>query len=258
MRPSSESSAMLSIDLPFRYATHSSLRCWSLRSLILLILVSLLTTSTSSSDAADTTSSVQIPRACVAPHDHYPFCNASLPLDHRLDDLISRLTLEEKPYLLTASESPKGNISRLGIPECKYKNKQINLTWKSKPWLTWYIALYLCFVFLDDWGGNCIHGVQSRCAPLNDDGTNGKCPTSFPNPNMLGATFNQTLWKAMGSVIGVELRSLWLQNVGENHDKNFPHIGLDCWSPNVNIVRDPRWVIHLVPSNFKNSWKNLF
>ena len=59
------------------------------------------------------------PRACVTPHDVYPFCNASLPLEQRLDDLIQRLTLEEKPYLLTARESPKGNISRLGIPECK-------------------------------------------------------------------------------------------------------------------------------------------
>jgi hypothetical protein len=44
----------------------------------------------------------------------------------------------------------------------------------------------------------------------------------------------------MGKVIGVELRSLWLQNVGENHASNLPHIGLDCWSPNLGIVRDPR------------------
>lgn len=147
-----------------------------------------------------------IPRACAPPHDHYPFCEASLPLNERLDDLIQRLTLEEKPLLLTARESPKGNISRLGIPEY-------------------------------DWGGNCVHGVQSRCAPLNKDGTNGRCPTSFPNPNNLGASFNKTLWENMGAVIGIELRALWLQNVGENHNQNYPHIGLDCWSPNVNIVR---------------------
>ena len=58
-----------------------------------------------------------IPRACVPPHDAYPFCNAKLPKEQRVNDLISRLTLEEKPYLLVARESPKGNISRLGIPE---------------------------------------------------------------------------------------------------------------------------------------------
>jgi xylan 1,4-beta-xylosidase len=146
-----------------------------------------------------------IPRACDPPHDQYPFCDAFLPLDERLDDLIGRLTLEEKPYLLTARESPKGNISRLGIPEY-------------------------------DWGGNCMHGVESRCSAKD-----GRCPTSFPNPNTLGPTFNRTIWKAMGKAIGLELRALWLQNVAENHDNNLPHIGLDCWSPNLNIVRDPRW-----------------
>lgn len=61
----------------------------------------------------------KIPRACLPPHDEYPFCDLSLPLSDRLDDLIHRLNLEEKPLLLTARESPKGNISRLGIPECE-------------------------------------------------------------------------------------------------------------------------------------------
>jgi beta-glucosidase-like glycosyl hydrolase len=46
----------------------------------------------------------------------------------------------------------------------------------------------------------------------------------------------------MGKVIGTELRSLWLQGIGENHaPTELPHIGLDCWSPNVGINRDPRW-----------------
>ena len=147
---------------------------------------------------------ITIPRACIAPHADYPFCNPKLPLRSRVDDLISRLTLDEKPTLLIARNSPKGNISRLGIPEY-------------------------------DWGGNCIHGVQSRCSK------DGRCPTSFPNPNGLGATFNRSVWRGMGAVIGIELRSLWLQGVGEDHDSNLPHIGLDCWSPNIGIVRDPRW-----------------
>lgn len=54
-----------------------------------------------------------IPRACLPPHDGYPFCDHTLPLDKRLDDLIGRLTLQEKPLLLVGRESPKGNISRL-------------------------------------------------------------------------------------------------------------------------------------------------
>jgi hypothetical protein len=58
-------------------------------------------------------------RACAPPHHHhYTFCNTTLGWDARVDDLVARLTLDEKPYLLTARESPRGNISRLGIPEC--------------------------------------------------------------------------------------------------------------------------------------------
>jgi hypothetical protein len=64
---------------------------------------------------------VPIPRACMPPHDKYPFCDPKLPLDRRVDDLIQRLRLEEKPYLLIARESPKGNISRLGIPEYRLR-----------------------------------------------------------------------------------------------------------------------------------------
>ena len=149
-------------------------------------------------------STPSIPRACTPPHDKYDFCNPALPRAKRLNDLISRLTLEEKPRLLIARQSPNANISRLGIPEY-------------------------------DWGGNCIHGVQSRCAP------DGRCPTSYPNPNTLGSSFNRTVWRKMGEVIGVELRALWVQGVAENHNPALPHIGLDCWSPNIGIVRDPRW-----------------
>ena len=157
--------------------------------------------------AAVSTVESTIPRACSTPeHSSYPFCDSKLSMEDRVNDLISRLTLEEKPYLLTARESPKGSIPRLGIPEY-------------------------------DWGANCVHGVQSRCGG-KDYST---CPTSFPDPNFLGATYNQTIWKGMGGVIGTELRALWLEGVGEAHESNLPHLGLDCWSPNINIVRDPRW-----------------
>lgn len=37
-----------------------------------------------------------------------------------------------------------------------------------------------------------------------------RCPTSFPNPNALGATFNSSGWLEMGAIIGREMRSLWL------------------------------------------------
>ena len=43
-------------------------------------------------------------RACSLPgHTSYPFCNTSLAIDARVQDLISRLTAAEKAPLLTAS-----------------------------------------------------------------------------------------------------------------------------------------------------------
>jgi len=154
-----------------------------------------------------------IARACATEATSgFPFCDVSLTTQKRVDDLVSRLEVLEKLRMLTARESqdPMSHaVPRLGVPEY-------------------------------DWGANCVHGVQSRCTLPDKDGLV-RCPTSFPNPIGLGAAFNRSLYRSMASVIGTELRSLWLQGVGENHDDNLPHLGLDCWSPNINIARDPRW-----------------
>ena len=152
----------------------------------------------------------KIPRACSTDETlSFPFCDTALPTQDRVNDIISRLTVAEKAKMLTARESPDGAVERLGIPEY-------------------------------DWGANCIHGVQSRCT-IPDENGDIKCPTSFPNPIGLAASYNRVMWKNMAEIIGVELRALWLEGVGENHENNLPHLGLDCWSPNLNIARDPRW-----------------
>lgn len=46
--------------------------------------------------------------------DHYRFCNVSLPIEIRLDDLVARMTVSEKASQLQARSSPP--IDRLGIP----------------------------------------------------------------------------------------------------------------------------------------------
>ncbi|KAG2524398.1 hypothetical protein JM16_004994 [Phytophthora kernoviae] len=146
--------------------------------------------------------STSIPRACSdSGHDKFPFCNVSLSTSERVEDLLSRLPLDEKVTLLTARASPHGNMSTLGLPEY-------------------------------NWGANCVHGVQSTC------GTN--CATSFPNPVNLGAIFDPQVVFDMAQVVGWELRALWLEGARENYATG-PHLGLDCWSPNININRDPRW-----------------
>jgi len=64
--------------------------------------------------------------------------------------------------------------------------------------------------------------------------------TNFPEPVGLAATFDTPLVKAVGDIISLEVRGLHslarqtgrLGRIGT---------GLDTWSPNINIFRDPRW-----------------
>ncbi|MDV6330998.1 glycoside hydrolase family 3 C-terminal domain-containing protein [Asticcacaulis sp. 201] len=64
--------------------------------------------------------------------------------------------------------------------------------------------------------------------------------TNFPEPIGLAATFDSPLIKDVASVISVEVRGL--HTLGRKTGQ-LGHIGtgLDTWSPNINIFRDPRW-----------------
>eukprot|EP00750_Incisomonas_marina_P026573 INCI5925.5.p1 GENE.INCI5925.5~~INCI5925.5.p1 ORF type:complete len:777 (+),score=135.25 INCI5925.5:23-2353(+) len=123
----------------------------------------------------------------------FKFCDTSLDLEERLSDLVSRITTADAGPQLTARQSP--SIPSLDLP-------------------SYY------------WGTNAIHGIQNtQC--IGD-----LCPTSFPAPCGLAATFNMSVVKDMGAVIGRELRAYWNEQ---------QHNSLDTWSPTININRDPRW-----------------
>ncbi|XP_059651108.1 beta-xylosidase/alpha-L-arabinofuranosidase 2-like [Cornus florida] len=81
-----------------------------------------------------------------------------------------------------------------------------------------------------EWWSEALHGV-SNTGP----GTRFVDPvlaaTSFPTPITMGATFNVSLFEAVGSVVATEARAMYNVGVG----------GLTYWSPNINIFRDPRW-----------------
>ncbi|XP_022893830.1 beta-xylosidase/alpha-L-arabinofuranosidase 2-like [Olea europaea var. sylvestris] len=85
-----------------------------------------------------------------------------------------------------------------------------------------------------EWWSEALHGV-SKVGQLNskatffDDVVPGA--TSFPCPITTTASFNQTLWKTIGQVVSTEARAMY----------NLGHAGLTFWSPNINVVRDPRW-----------------
>jgi beta-glucosidase len=78
-----------------------------------------------------------------------------------------------------------------------------------------------------DWWSEALHGVAVT-------GT-----TEFPEPIGLAATFDVPAIHAMAVDIGIEARIKHVQAERAGHSNIME--GLDFWSPNVNIFRDPRW-----------------
>ncbi|XAR72445.1 Non-reducing end alpha-L-arabinofuranosidase, partial [Bertholletia excelsa] len=81
------------------------------------------------------------------------------------------------------------------------------------------------------WWSEALHGVSNvgQGATFFDNVVPGA--TSFPTPILLAAAFNESLWKITGQAVSTEARAMY----------NLGHSGLTFWSPNINVVRDPRW-----------------
>ncbi|PON61690.1 Glycoside hydrolase, partial [Parasponia andersonii] len=125
-----------------------------------------------------------------------PFCRVSLPIQERVKDLIGRLTLQEKVRLLVNNAAA---VPRLGIKGY-------------------------------EWWSEALHGV-SNVGPGTKFGGAFPGATSFPQVITTAASFNASLWEAIGRVVSDEARAMYNGGVA----------GLTYWSPNVNIFRDPRW-----------------
>ncbi|CAI0375654.1 unnamed protein product [Linum tenue] len=125
------------------------------------------------------------------------FCNGSLSWADRVSDLVGRLTLQEKITFLVNSA---GSVARLGIP--RY-----------------------------EWWSEALHGVSDVGPGTRFSSNVVPGATSFPQVILTAASFNTTLFQAIGKVVSTEARAM--HNVGL--------AGLTYWSPNINIVRDPRW-----------------
>ncbi|MFZ0419509.1 MAG: glycoside hydrolase family 3 C-terminal domain-containing protein [Candidatus Sulfotelmatobacter sp.] len=130
----------------------------------------------------------------TAPASAPPYLNPSLPLSERVDDLVSRMTLEEKASQLVNQARA---IPRLQVPAY-------------------------------DWWSEALHGVA-----------NAGTATVFPEPIGLAATFDSPLVHDMAVVISIEARAKHDQAVRAGRRDIME--GLDFWSPNINIFRDPRW-----------------
>lgn len=66
---------------------------------------------------------------------------------------------------------------------------------------------------------------------FNENGTDYNYATSFPQPILMGAAFDDDLIQAVATVISTEARAF----------SNGGRAGLDFWTPNINPFKDPRW-----------------
>jgi beta-glucosidase len=72
-------------------------------------------------------------------------------------------------------------------------------------------------------------------------GAIGEVPTTnFPEPIGLAATFDEALIHDVAGAISIEVRALHARG-RKTGRLGFIGTGLDTWSPNINIFRDPRW-----------------
>jgi beta-glucosidase len=123
-----------------------------------------------------------------------PYQNTALPIEQRVADLVSHMTLEEK---VSQMQNTAPAIPRLNIPAY-------------------------------DWWSEALHGVaRSGYA------------TVFPQAIGMAASWDIDLIHHEADIISTEARAKFGDAIA--HGNRTIYYGLDFWSPNINIFRDPRW-----------------
>jgi beta-glucosidase len=123
--------------------------------------------------------------------DQPKYKDSCLDFEERVEDLVSRMTLEEK---VAQMNSTAPAIARLDVPEFNYHNE-------------------------------ALHGISE--AP---GGVLARA-TSFPQSIAMGSTWNPALVLEVFTAVSDEIRAY--NNLGE--------MDPSVWSPNINMLRDPRW-----------------
>ena len=137
------------------------------------------------------------------PQSDMPFCDSSLSFMERAVDLVSRLNITEK---INQTSSYASAIPRLGIKDY-------------------------------NWRSNCLHGWTAAGGHWPSD----LKWTVFPAPIGLAATFDADLVMKVGQATADEGRALHNELLAFNNGSSIDAAGLNCFSPNVNLLRDPRW-----------------
>lgn len=126
-------------------------------------------------------------------------CNASLTQDERIAALLAQMSVGEKATNMVNSAT---GVPRLGLPAY-------------------------------EWWSEALHGVASSPGVTfnSPNGSNFSYATSFPEPILMGAAFDDPLIYKVASTVGLEARAF----------ANYMQSGFDFWTPNINTFLDPRW-----------------
>ncbi|ANB12660.1 hypothetical protein AWJ20_922 [Sugiyamaella lignohabitans] len=124
-------------------------------------------------------------------------CDTSAHYLDRARALVNEFTLQE---LINNTDNTAPGVPRLGIPNYQ-------------------------------WWSEALHGIASSPGMQYAESGEYSHSTSFPQPILMGAAFDDDLIKRVATVVSTEGRAF----------NNKGLYGLDVWSPNINPFKDPRW-----------------
>ena len=150
-----------------------------------------------SAQSADDRAARYFPDCVSGPLSNNTVCDTSADPVTRATALVKAMTLEEK-FANTDQNQP--GAPRIGLP----------------PYIWWNEAL---------------HGVAEQNGVQFEEEGEFSHATSFPQPILTGAAFDDELVHKIATVISTEFRAF-----GNNLKA-----GLQAWTPNINPYRDPRW-----------------
>src|SRR3954470_13488915 len=163
--------------------------------------------------------------------DNLPYRNATLPVERRVDDLLARMTIDEKVAQMVSLWNGKSDITddgghfapakaprwfRLGIGRIERPSDghgaraQAEFTNAIQRWARDSTRLGIPVIFHEE----ALHGLQGREA------------TSFPQAIALASTWDPDLVERAFAVVAREVRARGAQQV---------------LAPVVDVARDPRW-----------------
>eukprot|EP00054_Salpingoeca_dolichothecata_P027194 m.198250 g.198250 ORF g.198250 m.198250 type:complete len:840 (-) comp25890_c1_seq10:30-2549(-) len=152
---------------------------------------------------------VSLIKECKNRRVNTTYCNPALPDEVRVKALIASLSLEEKVQCMQADN-----------PNCTS-------------------IMFTRGIFVNQLHKESLHGLRYPCVKDVFNQTSPVCASSFPHAQLLAASFNRSLWDAVGTAISTEARAFF--NLYWTAGTRTGWHALSFWAPDINLCRDPRW-----------------